>query len=44
MLHDLFEIALEHIGDLTDLRSQFFVKVSASKCLPQFVNKFDRDT
>src|SRR4029077_17234378 len=43
MLHDLVEIALERIRNLTDLRAQFGVKVRTAKRLPQFVDKFDGD-
>ena len=41
VLHDLVEIALQCIRNLTDLCAQFGVEVRASKRLPQFVNKFD---
>ena len=43
VLHDLVEIALQHIRDLGDLCAQLAVKVRAAKRLPQFVDEFDRD-
>ena len=43
VLHDLVEIALQHIRNLVDLRPQLGVEVGSGKRLPQFVNKLDRD-
>ena len=43
VLHDLVEIALQHIGNLADLGAQLAVEVCAGKRLAQFVNEFDRD-
>ena len=41
VLHDLVEIALQHIGDLVDLGAQLAVEVRASKRLPQLVDQLD---
>ena len=43
MLHDLVEIALQHIRDLADLRAQLGVEAYAAKRLAQFVDEFNRD-
>ena len=43
VLHDLIEIALQHIRNFADLCSQLFVEFGSRKGLPQFVNEFDRD-
>ena len=43
VLYDLVEIALQHIRNLADLRTQLAVEVRASERLSQFVNEFDRD-
>ena len=43
MLHDLVEVALQHVRDLADLCSQLVVEVGSGKRLPQFVDEFDRD-
>ena len=43
VLHDLVEIALQHIGDLVDLGAQLVVEMYAAKRLAQFVDEFDRD-
>jgi hypothetical protein len=41
VLHDLVEIALQHIGNFADLRSQLVVEVGFGKRLPQFFNKLN---
>ena len=43
VLHDLVEIALQHIRNSSDLRAQLAVEVRASKRLPQLVDELDRD-
>ena len=43
VLHDLVEIALQHIRNLADLRAQLVVEIGSGKRLPQFVDKLDRD-
>ena len=43
VLHDLVEIALQHIRDVIDLGTQLTVEVRASKRPSQFINEFDRD-
>ena len=43
VLHHLVEIALQRIRNLADLCPQLAIEVGSGKCLPQFVNKLDRD-
>ena len=43
VLHDLVEIALQHVRDLADLRALLFVEMHAAKCLAQCVDQLDRD-
>src|ERR1700720_3051806 len=44
MLHDLVEIALQHIRDLINFRTPFAVEANAIEHLTQFVNKLNTDT
>jgi hypothetical protein len=43
VLHDLVEIALQHIRNSSDLCAQLAVKVRASKRFSQLVDKLDTD-
>ena len=43
VLHHLVEIALQHVGDLFDLRAQLGVERRSGKRLPQFVDQLNRD-
>ena len=43
MLHDLIEIASQHVGNLVDLASQRVVDVGSRERLPEFVDQLDRN-